>query len=458
NITLLRQKYPERVPCYVALNGGSQEITVEQQIYIEGEKEKEDPIIEVLLSGSVPGLGAKGNLVKIHRNRFWNNLYLRKLAELPTPERIRELQSEDSSVLFGHSYEVQQRLLNMTLYIPMNPNTDWTLSPKHVMVAFRRVGVVVPEENITLPDKPVTSSTLEEFSINVNIENKVTPVLREFCRFSSNAAKARIQTLYCFQREKGWSKRCRKITLSPANQTALKHFDRYYTHICGATAWCGIRAALLTPPAKVAILNAVNPGLQQCLDEFYSKNYLDLFTELTKPIAGAQTSQKTQPTPPQKHKYEPDSLFPNRQFLIREDAISDQLSEFVPATEFIGERVIYTRDSDKGYVLQSDLDFMMSGTIDFTVLKEDNNWIESFKKLKCLVLPTGTFSELPRPKYDGNCYDFYPLDLGSVLAVLLLDVQPEARMLDLCSAPGGKAVVSLQTLNLSKFVIIFQPK
>ncbi|VUZ43512.1 unnamed protein product [Hymenolepis diminuta] len=174
NITYLRQKYPERVPCYVTLNGGTQEITVEQQIYIEGEKEKENPVIEVLLSDSVPGLGAKGSLVKIHRNRFWNNLYLRKLAELPTPERIRQLQSEHSSVLFGHSYEVQQRLLNMTLYIPMNPNIDWTLSPKHVMVAFRRVGVIVPEEGITLPDKPVTSSTLEEFPVNVNIENKVT--------------------------------------------------------------------------------------------------------------------------------------------------------------------------------------------------------------------------------------------------------------------------------------------
>lgn len=54
--------------------------------------------------------------------------------------------------------------------------------------------------------------------------------------------------------------------------------------------------------------------------------------------------------------------------------------------------------------------------------------------------------------------DFYPLDLGSVLTVLLLDVQPETRMLDLCSAPGGKAVVSLQTLNLSKLVIIIHWK
>lgn len=30
-------------------------------------------------------------------------------------------------------------------------------------------GVVVPEENITLPEKPVVSSTLEEFTVDVNV-------------------------------------------------------------------------------------------------------------------------------------------------------------------------------------------------------------------------------------------------------------------------------------------------
>uniref|UniRef100_A0A0R3XBZ9 NOL1/NOP2/Sun domain family member 4 n=1 Tax=Hydatigena taeniaeformis TaxID=6205 RepID=A0A0R3XBZ9_HYDTA len=48
--------------------------------------------------------------------------------------------------------------------------------------------------------------------------------------------------------------------------------------------------------------------------------------------------------------------------------------------------------------------------------------------------------------------DFYPLDLGSVLTVLMLDLHPGTRMLDLCSAPGGKAVTALQTLNLERLV------
>lgn len=35
---------------------------------------------------------------------------------------------------------------------------------------------------------------------------------RQLCRFSSKAAKARLQTLFSIQRENGWSKRCRVST------------------------------------------------------------------------------------------------------------------------------------------------------------------------------------------------------------------------------------------------------
>lgn len=43
------------MPQYVIMNGGDQKLTVENQIYIEGDKEEEAPIIEVLLLKNVPG-------------------------------------------------------------------------------------------------------------------------------------------------------------------------------------------------------------------------------------------------------------------------------------------------------------------------------------------------------------------------------------------------------------------
>lgn len=50
----------------------------------------------------------------------------------------------------------------------------------------------------------------------------------------------------------------------------------------------------------------------------------------------------------------------------------------------------------------------------------------------------------------GFLIDFYPLDLSSVLCILYLNIQPGTSMLDLCSAPGGKAITALQTLNVGE--------
>ncbi|KAL5964177.1 5-methylcytosine rRNA methyltransferase NSUN4 [Taenia solium] len=507
NLTYLRRKYPICVPQYITINGGTQELTVEQQIYIEGKKEEEEPIIEVLLTDNVSGV-------------------------------------LDTNILYGHSFETQQRLLNMTLYIPMNPSIPWTLTPKHVKVAFRRIGVIVREGDITMPEKPVSASTLEEFIINVNIENKVSvpvkcriflyqrldaktttkppsntfrkirlddwtsdfpddelrllpgftnkpyrsrenpssclripggaPVpeigyigtvlsldrrppplqttLRTFWRASSSEAKARLQTLFSIQREKGWSKKCKKVPLTPANQAALNHFDKYYSHIFGVAAWSGIRVALLAPPAKVAVLNSVSSGLRECAENLRSNNYLDLFSELNKPNARILDKTNSLPLP---HYADSVESVAGRKFLVQQEAPLGQVSEFLPPTELVSERDLYARDSDQAFLIHPESDLLQQAP-DLPMVKEEeeeangkeSNLVKSFRNLRCFVPPCGMFSALPQPTYSDGCFDFYPLDLGSVLTVLMLDVQPGTRMLDLCSAPGGKAVTALQTLNL----------
>lgn len=42
--------------------------------------------------------------------------------------------------------------------------------------------------------------------------------------------------------------------------------------------------------------------------------------------------------------------------------------------------------------------------------------------------------------------DYYLLDGGSILPVLALDLKLGDNILDMCSAPGGKALTALQTL------------
>lgn len=52
------------------------------------------------------------------------------------------------------------------------------------------------------------------------------------------------------------------------------------------------------------------------------------------------------------------------------------------------------------------------------------------------------------------CY--YPLDVASLFPVLLLDVHPYHHVLDMCSAPGGKALAILQRLDFTKSYTVIE--
>ncbi|CAG0880532.1 unnamed protein product, partial [Darwinula stevensoni] len=53
----------------------------------------------------------------------------------------------------------------------------------------------------------------------------------------------------------------------------------------------------------------------------------------------------------------------------------------------------------------------------------------------------------PEPKRDkSSFFNYYLLDGASILPVLALEIQPGDAILDLCSAPGGKALAMLQSL------------
>ncbi|BES98675.1 ribosomal protein L9 [Nesidiocoris tenuis] len=47
----------------------------------------------------------------------------------------------------------------------MNKTTPWTIQPWHIRVAFRKSGVIVPENAIKIPDKPISGPDL-------SLENK----------------------------------------------------------------------------------------------------------------------------------------------------------------------------------------------------------------------------------------------------------------------------------------------
>lgn len=176
---LITRKYPLSSPCTPWAEGMVPNLKVEQCIYTEIKFDKKSyPTINVLLSTDVPGLGNAGSIVPVHPNRFWRHLYLAELAELPTDERIHEVRCYNQkrlNVLCGKSYILQQRLMNMTLQIPLNPNKKWSLSRTHVKVTFRKYGIMIEESSISLPKQLITNANFNvPFTVGVNIEDVTT--------------------------------------------------------------------------------------------------------------------------------------------------------------------------------------------------------------------------------------------------------------------------------------------
>lgn len=57
--------------------------------------------------------------------------------------------------------------------VSMNLHNSWTLEPWHVRVAFRRAGIIVPEDALTLPPHPISGPDLslqgKEFAVKVKV-------------------------------------------------------------------------------------------------------------------------------------------------------------------------------------------------------------------------------------------------------------------------------------------------
>ena len=56
------------------------------------------------------------------------------------------------------------------------------------------------------------------------------------------------------------------------------------------------------------------------------------------------------------------------------------------------------------------------------------------------TFPTGSTQQrlqAPARYKEAGCYDYYCMDLASLLPVIMLDVQPGNNVLDTCAAPGA---------------------
>ncbi|KAJ8925676.1 hypothetical protein NQ315_009522 [Exocentrus adspersus] len=154
---------------------------------VEQKHSQKDPEIDLILTTYVDGLGNVGDKISVTRTKAYNNLLLPGLAVYASPENLEKYKDY---VYEGEPHSSPTAALTVkslgrtSVSVVMNMETPWTLKPWHVKASFRKCGYIVPEEAITLPDKPITGPDMnkqnKEFFVTVTINNLETVNVR--CR------------------------------------------------------------------------------------------------------------------------------------------------------------------------------------------------------------------------------------------------------------------------------------
>ncbi|XP_012288195.1 5-methylcytosine rRNA methyltransferase NSUN4 [Orussus abietinus] len=117
---------------------------------------------------------------------------------------------------------------------------------------------------------------------------------------------------------------------------------------------------------------------------------------------------------------------------------SSCLYEFVPTTKIKGM---------EDWILESTHYNYYKEGADFSVNKEKEYTLKIPEYLHLYAYEPDSSVRFKSPKKGSTgVLDYYLLDGGSILPVLALDLQPGDNVLDMCAAPGGKFLASLQTL------------
>ncbi|XP_031850578.2 5-methylcytosine rRNA methyltransferase l(2)10685 [Nomia melanderi] len=289
-----------------------------------------------------------------------------------------------------------------------------------------------------------------------------------------------------------WSVLKKKKT---AKDKALDHFDEYYGSVYGES-WEGIRAALLDEKTKymavvnnfsdvqriqteLQLLGAIHlkslynvfkedeknyqnsePTLSQDienpmddiiknlqlseLESFYPNDHVLSQTSLTSEEdeednkSLIETNKPLQPVELQSIEKSLNEIDIDNDRLIQSSSDQSMLYEYVPATKLKGLN---------DYVLESDYYNFYNKGADFKINIVEESTLPFPEHLHVYTFEDNNYTRFPSPKLGSTgVLDYYLFDGGSILPVLALDIKLGDVVLDMCAAPGGKALAILQTL------------
>jgi large subunit ribosomal protein L9 len=137
--------------------------------------------LEVILTDFVAGIGNRGDRITMKQNAAYHKLLLPGLAVYASPENIEQFTHLKNEVGYRPKYsspfveKTVKILQHMNVVVLMNSDVPWTIEPWHVRMSFRKAGIHVPEDAISLPEEPICGPNMEMenkfFEVTVTINN-----------------------------------------------------------------------------------------------------------------------------------------------------------------------------------------------------------------------------------------------------------------------------------------------
>ncbi|KAL0120608.1 hypothetical protein PUN28_008352 [Cardiocondyla obscurior] len=178
---ILKRRYP--VPLHKK-NGGPKPLKHKHYIYdlIEDTNVKKKEPLDLILTQYVAELGNVGTRISMHPFKAYTQLLLPKLADYATPENIEKytklaVDEKDDMPFSSASVEkTMKELSHMRISILMSKDIPWTLEKWHVKANFRKSGIYISEDAITIPERPISGPNLDlegkEFYVTLTINNR----------------------------------------------------------------------------------------------------------------------------------------------------------------------------------------------------------------------------------------------------------------------------------------------
>ncbi|XP_036146146.1 39S ribosomal protein L9, mitochondrial [Monomorium pharaonis] len=181
NTFILKRRYPVQLH---KKNSKPHRLKARHYIYdlVEDTNTRRKKPLDLILTQYVAGLGNVGTQVSMHPTQAYMTLLLPKLADYATPENIEKytkMATDEADKTPFSSALVEKTIKYLgqkRISIIMSKDVSWTLEKWHIKANFRKAGIYLPEDAVTMPEKPISGPNLDlegkEFYVTLTINNR----------------------------------------------------------------------------------------------------------------------------------------------------------------------------------------------------------------------------------------------------------------------------------------------